>query len=1070
MIRANRLSVAPFFASLLFAQSAAVPPELENPHVLGINKETAHSTMVPYPTEAGARTADTSIPDSPFLKSLNGKWRFHWVAEPSQRPAGFYRARFDPGAWNLIDVPSNWEMKGYGTPIYSNITYPFKKDAPHVMEEPDDKTWTTYRERNAVGSYRRTFTLPASWRGRETFLAFDGVYSAFYLWINGQSAGYSQDSRLPAEFNISRFVKPGENLIAVEVYRWSVGSYLEDQDTWRMSGIYRNVTLVSRAPLYVRDFQVRTPLDAGYRDATLRLAVKVRNLRAQPDTASVGAMLLDPGGNAVFPTLTSKISVDPNAEGNVSFEQRVADPRKWSAEEPNLYRLLITLKDASGNVLESIPWDVGFRQSEIKGNQILFNGRKLYLKGVDQHEFDPDTGMVVTRARMLQDFRLMKQNNINAVRTSHYPHVPEWYSLCDQYGIYVLAEANIESHGYGANERTLISDGEDYRDMHVDRVSRMVERYKNHPSIFAVSMGNEGGYGRNFAAAKEWVKANHPEFFVGYEPGDSYHGDVLSPMYTPADQLAATYQRLANGRPMYLIEYAYSRGNATGDFALYWDSFEREPFLHGGFIWDWQDKAIRRKGAGGKEYFAYGGDFGDQPNDDDMCANGIVSADRTPHPALAEVKKVYQGITVEPLDLLQGKIRVRNKYLFRDLSFVRGQWLLEENGVAINRGDLPPLSTPAGQAKEVKLAVPQPPLKAGAGYFLKISFALAHDLPWARAGYVMAFDQFQMPYTVPPAPERDVTTMPKLRLTESKAAFEISNGHFTARIGKSSGALESYIYETKEMLTGALMPNYWRAETSDDRGQTPGMAVRQGVWHDAAAKRKVTEVRAEVLSPRQVKVTADAALPAGNSTQQYVYSIDGDGSIEVESTLRPAADLPDLPRVGSQFRLPGEYSSVTWFGRGPQENYWDRNTAAAVGRYQADVHQLWFPYVKPQETGNRTDVRWATFTNASGEGWRITGLPEFYFSAWPFHQEELDIFEPGAILGHRHPSEIRFSKDVTVNIDYRQMGVGGDDGWGALPLPQFRLPAGKEYRYKFRLEPVTRRTPAATSAPSEPRR
>lgn len=1052
MIRSLLSPSAIVFAACLAAQST-IPPELENPHVLGLNKEPAHATLTPYPTEAEARRADTSLPDSPFMKSLNGKWRFHWVAQPSERPADFYRPQFDASAWKQIDVPSNWEMQGYGTPIYTNITYPFKKDAPHVLEEPDDKTWTAYHERDPVGSYRRTFTLPAAWRGRETFLVFDGVYSAFYLWINGQSAGYSQDSRLPAEFNITRFVKPGENLVAVEVYRWGVGSYLEDQDTWRMSGIYRNVTLVSRAPLHVRDFEVLTPLDADYRDATLRLTVTLRNAGSRGAEASVEAKLLDDGGQPVFPPLVSKVAVDPNAEAIVSFAQHVANPRKWSAEGPNLYRLLITLKDTGGQVIESIPWNVGFRQSEIKGNQILFNGRKLYLKGVDQHEFDPDTGMVVTRARMLEDLRLMKRNNINAVRTSHYPHVPEWYALCDQYGIYVLAEANIESHGYGANERTLISDGEDYRDMHVDRVSRMVERYKNHPSIFAISMGNEGGYGRNFAAAKEWIKTHHPEFFVGYEPGESYHGDVLSPMYTPAGELAATYRRLAHGRPMYLIEYAYSRGNATGDFEQYWDVFESEPFLHGGFIWDWQDKAIRKKVANGKQFFAYGGDFGDKPNDDDMCANGIVSADRTPHPALAEVKKVYQSIAVEPADLARGKLRIRNKYLFRDLSFVRGIWELEENGIRAGRGELPPLTAPAGQEQEVALSVPQPALKPGAEYFLKISFALAHDLVWAPAGYVIAFDQFRMPYAVPPARERDVAAMPALRLTESAAAFEVSNGQFTARIGKASGALESYVRQGKELLAGALAPNYWRAETSDDRGQTPSMAVRQAVWHDAAGKRTVIAVRAVTVSPQLVKVTAEAALPAGKSTQQYLYSVYGDGSIEVESTLRPAGELPDLPRIGTQFRIPGEYRVATWYGRGPQENYWDRNTGAPVGRYTAGVGDLWLPYVKPQETGNRTDVRWVTLTNTKGEGWRVTGTPTFYFSAWPFRMEELDIFEPGGILGHRHPSEIGFSKDITVNIDYRQMGVGGDNGWGALPLPQFRLPADREYRYKFRLEP-----------------
>ncbi|MFN7993704.1 MAG: glycoside hydrolase family 2 TIM barrel-domain containing protein [Bryobacteraceae bacterium] len=1056
MIRSRLALLAALFCELSSFGQNPTPPELENPRILGLGKEPAHATLTPYPAEADARHADTSLPDSAFLQSLNGAWQFSWVRQPSERPVGFYRPDFDVSHWKQIDVPSNWEMKGYGTPIYSNITYPFKKDAPHVMGEPEDQTWTAYRERNPVGSYRRTFALPASWKGRETYIVFDGVYSAFFVWINGHKVGYSQDSRLPAEFRITPFVHPGDNMIAVEVYRWAAGSYLEDQDTWRMSGVYRNVTLVSRAPVHIRDFQLRTPLDPQYRDASLELSVKVQNLGSEPAAASVEASLFDDSDRPVFSTLVSKVTVRPGGEGSATFDQPVPNPKKWSAEEPNLYRLLITLKDAGGRLIESIPWDAGFRQSEIRGNQILFNGRKLYLKGVDQHEFDPDTGMVVTRDRMLQDFRLMKQNNINAVRTSHYPHVPEWYALCDRFGIYVLDEANIESHGYGAYDHSRISEGEDFRDMHVDRISRMVERDKNHPAIFGISMGNEAGVGSNFAAAKDWVKTYHPEFFVGYEAGNSVHGDSYSPMYTPGDKLASSWTELGKGRPMYLVEYVYSRGNATGDLQDYWDKFESEPFLHGGFIWDWQDKAIRRKGENGKQYFAYGGDFGDKPNDDDMCANGIVSADRTPHPALAEVKKVYQNIKVQPVDLLQGKIRIRNKHLFRDLSFVRGRWELEENGVVMERGNLPVLPIPPGGEQDASVPLQHPEVKPGAEYFLKVSFALIHETPWAEAGHIVAFDQFAVPYPVPPAVAPDVAAMPKVDLIDWTDEFVVSNERFQARISKKSGMLELYAFGGNDLVSGAMTPNYWRSETSVDRGlgNMPGMAERQGIWHDAAAQRTVTSVTSERSSPQNVRITSEAVLVAGKSIQRYVYSINGDGSIEVESTLRPAGELPEIPRIGTQFQIPGDYRKVTWYGRGPQENYWDRNTGAPVGLYTARVDDLWFPYVKPQETGNRTDTRWVTFTNADGAGLKVTGTQAFYFSAWPFRMAELDIFEPGHIAGHRHPSEINFSKDITVNVDERQMGIGGDDGWGARPLPKYMLPADREYRYQFRLEPV----------------
>ena len=1028
------------------AQQVPVPVELENPRVTGVNKEPAHATLTPYPSEAAALGAGSAI--SPFTVSLNGVWKFHWARQPAERPVDFYKPDFSAADWKEIEVPSNWELKGYGTPIYSNIPYPFKRDAPRVMEEPADKTWTAYAERNPVGSYRRAFDLPPSWRNRETFIVFDGVSSALVLYVNGEKVGYSQDSRLPAEFNISEYVKPGRNIVAAEVYRWNAGSYLEDQDTWRLSGIYRNVTLISRPPVHVRDFQVLTPLDGEYRNATLKLAIKIRNLGSRPANGSLEARLTALRGAP----MASKWTVAANSETAIELRQPVTNPKKWSAEEPNLYKLILNLKDSAGRVIESIPCNIGFRTSEIKGDQILFNGRKIYLKGVDRHEFDPDRGYYMTRERMLQDVRLMKRNNINAVRTSHYPNDPEWYALCDRFGIYVLDEADIESHGYGANERQRISEGEDYTENHVDRVSRMVERDKNHPSIFAFSLGNEAGIGRNLEAAKAAVKASHPEFNISYEAGRSMHGDFYSPMYPRVLNIPRSYAAEGKGRPMFMVEYAYSRGNATGNLQDYWDFIESTPYMHGGFIWDWQDKGIRKKDANGKEFWAYGGDYGDKPNDETQVLNGIVAPDRSPHPALPEVKKAYQNIKVEPGDLLQGKLRVRNKHIFRDLSFVRGVWEMEENGVRVGAGALPPLTAAPGGSQEITL-----PLKpGGAESYLKISFKLTAATSWAPIGYVVAFDQFALPVgqaSRKAGQEARPTSVPALRVTESDAGVEIGNGRFTARIGRKSGSLESYVQGGKQLIAGPLVPNYWRSETDDDRGN--GMARRQGVWHDAGANRKVTSLKVETVSPQLTRVAVEASLSAGTSIQQTTYSFSGDGSVEVEAALLPAGSLPDLPRVGLQMQIPGEFRQVAWYGRGPQENYWDRNTAAAVGRYSAPVDDMWYPYPRPQETGNRTDVRWATFTNAQGAGWKVTGLPTFYFSAWPFRPEEIDHFAP-AIPGRKHPTEIVLSKDITVNIDYRQMGLGGDDGWGARPHAEYTLPANREYRYKFRLEPIAK--------------
>ncbi|HEV2762122.1 MAG TPA: glycoside hydrolase family 2 TIM barrel-domain containing protein, partial [Pyrinomonadaceae bacterium] len=562
-------------------QEPSPAPEWEDPRVFNVNKEPAHATLTPYPDEQSALRGGTRT--SPFVRSLNGAWKFHWVATPAERPKEFYRPEFDASGWREIRVPSNWEMEGYGTPIYLNILYPFKMDAPRVTAEPPSD-WTAYKERNPVGSYRRTFQVPAEWAGRRVFLVFGGVSSAFYVWVNGERVGYSEDSRLPSEFDITRHLKPGENLLAVEVYRWSDGSYLEDQDFWRLSGIFRDVQLVSRAHTYVRDFYSRTALDAAYRDAVLRLKVELKNSGPQDEAVSVEAKLLDARGRPVFRTLSKAATAPRESSAVVEFSRPVANPLKWSAEEPNLYTLVLTLKDARGRVLEVVPWRLGFRTSEIRDGQILVNGRPAVIKGVNRHEHDPDLGQVVTTERMVQDIKLMKQHNLNAVRTSHYPNVPEWYELCDRYGLYVVDEANIESHGYGANEVQRVSDGEDFTDAHVARVRGAVERDKNHPSIFAFSMGNEAGVGRNFEAARAWVKAHYPEFVLVYEAGASVHSDAFNPMYTKPQDLISQWEKHGRGRPHFLIEYAHAMGNSVGNLQEYWAVIESQPQMHGGFI------------------------------------------------------------------------------------------------------------------------------------------------------------------------------------------------------------------------------------------------------------------------------------------------------------------------------------------------------------------------------------------------------------------------------------------------------------------------------------------------------
>ncbi len=1013
-------------------------PDWENPDIIGINKQEPHASFTPYPDRAAALQGGASA----RVMSLNGKWKFHWSKAPWNRPEEFYKPGFDAADWDTIPVPSNWQMEGYGTPIYTNYTYPFRKNAPSVTGRPQ-KSWTAYDARNPVGSYRTSFSVPDSWKDKEVFMVFHGVESAFYLWINGEKVGYSQGSRLPAEFNVTGFLKPGENLLAAEVYKWCDGSYLEDQDFWRLAGIYRNVEIVARPNLHVRDFYVRTDFDQQYADADLELEVEFKNLESESKNARITASLLDDAGDKVFDDLVKNLKVEAGGEEAVTFTKHVSSPRKWSAEVPYLYQLLITLQDEEGEVIESIPCRAGFRETEIRDGQILVNGKPVYFKGVNRHEHDPDTGHYVSRESMIQDIRIMKQHNINAVRTSHYPCTPEWYRLCDKYGLYVLDEANIESHGYGVHVPQRTSMGPDYKEQHVDRIRRMLERDKNHASVFAVSLGNEAGIGTNLSAERSWVNEHYPEFPVFYEQGLGVHSDALCPMYTPPDNLVRNWRLFGFGKPMFLVEYAHSMGNSVGDFKGYWEVMESHRFLQGGFIWDWVDQGFRKRTEDGEEFWAYGGDYGDEPNDGNFCLNGLVMPDRKPHPGLKEVKKIYQDIEVEPVDLKAGRIKVINKHFFRDLSFVKGGWRLTENGRLIKFGDLPKLDIGPWSSRELTLNIEKPELEEGKEYHLLLIFHLMENRPWAKREHLLAWEQFKMPYDVPEDEPADLACMPALEVADNADRVVIKGDDIKVVIGKEIGALESLVYKDRELIAGPLLPNFWRAPTDNDRGNF--MPLRQGVWRDAGKDRNVTGVKVKHADPAQVTVTIDSVLSAGTSAYRTVYTVTGDGRTKVENEFRPSAGLPNLPRVGMQMQVPAEFNTMYWFGRGPHESYSDRKEGAIVGRYTGKVEELVHDYSYPQENGNRTDVRWVKFTDENGAGLLAIGMPLLNVSAWPYTQENLEE----AV----HTYELEYTGDITVNLDYKQMGVGGDNSWGALPHSQFRLQP-RPYKYGFILVPT----------------
>ncbi|MDZ7772225.1 MAG: glycoside hydrolase family 2 TIM barrel-domain containing protein [Balneolaceae bacterium] len=1066
------------------APDTAAHPDWENPLMIARNKEPGRATSIPFPSEEaalGAHRSESTLGadrgeplvathryESPWHRSLNGQWKFHWALRPEERPQNFHETDFNAADWPTIRVPSSWQTQGFGTPIYSNITYPFAKDPPRVTREPPEE-YTSYTLRNPVGSYRTTFTIPDDWDGRQTFLHFAGVKSAFYLWINGQKVGYSQGSMTPAEFNITDYLRPGENVLAAEVYRWSDGSYLEDQDMWRLSGIYRDVFLYSTADLRIRDFHVRTDLDPQYRDATLRLTTHIQNLGEQPARdLRIQAELLDPKGNTVGqdPLLGQGTAyVSPGEESIIDLQTTIANPDKWTAETPSLYTLVLRLYDADQNLLEVHTDRVGFREVEVSGGHLLVNGQPVYLKGVNRHEHDPDLGRTVSRERMIEDIRLMKRHNINAVRTSHYPNHPDWYELTDRYGLYVVDEANIESHGMGYDPEETLANRPGWREAHVDRVRRMVERDKNHPSVIIWSLGNEAGDGTHLEAAAEWIRRRDPTRPIQYErAGTRSYVDLVTPMYNHPWNLVDyaseeqgsvygsyrpngvfSYEAGPRDRPLILCEYAHAMGNSVGNLQDYWDVIEGHDHLQGGFIWDWVDQGLRATDAEGREYFTYGGDYGDVPNDENFNINGLVDPDRTPQPELQEVKKVYQNIEIVPADLERWRVEVRNQNFFRDLGYVDLTWELTENGHPVQSGTLPRLRVPPQDQQVITLPVEEFEPRPGAEYHLMVRARLAEDTPWAEAGHTVAWNQHQAPVDVPPAPKADPSAMPQMSVSEDPEAFTVEGEHFTVTVDKSTGNLSSFVWEGEERLRGPLTPNFWRVPNDND--QRNGMPDRLGAWKQAGPSRQVTDIRSE-HSLTGVRIYVQSELPVGEGLPYTTtYTVLGSGDVLVEAELsHEDPELPVIPRFGMQLTLPAAYDQIAWFGRSPRETYFDRKTGAALGVWGMSVAGQAYTYVRPQENANHTGVRWMVLADQAGEGLLVEGLTTLYAGAWPYTMEEL------ASASHMH--ELQSGGAVTLNIDLAQMGLGGDNSWGARPHEQYRLPV-KPYRYAFRLRPLT---------------
>lgn len=1227
--------------ALALALPWAAAHDWENEQIVGRNKQEPRATAWPYPTAEMA--AQNNASGNPWLMSLDGAWQFRWSPDPEQRPRDFFQQDFDVSAWDQVQVPGNWQTQGYGVPLYSNIPYPFQSDPPRVMGEPP-RNFTNFSQRNPVGSYRRTFTVPDQWPGRQIFLQFDGVDSAFYLWVNGQAVGYSQESRTPALFNVTPHIQPGENTVAVEVYRYCDGSYLEDQDFWRLSGIFRHVWLWSTGPQHLRDFYVRSTLDDQYRDATFTVEAEIANYLPSEVRCALEMKLLDAAGKSVASAGLDEIALESSGTTQVVSEPcRLDNPAKWTAETPNLYTLVLELKNAAGETIEACSHRIGFRRVEIRDGQLLVNGQAVDLKGVNRHEHDPVTGHTVTRASMIRDIELMKQFNINAVRTAHYPNDPTWYQLCDEYGLYVIDEANIESHGMGYGAESLAKDPR-WEAAHLDRVRRMFERDKNHPSVIIWSMGNEAGNGVNFQVCYDWLKQRDPSRPVHYErAGLDDNTDIYCPMYATIEHIT-DYASRPQKRPLIMCEYAHAMGNSVGNLQDYWDAIESHKHLQGGFIWDWVDQGLLTevpttlrisqaalpggaaevlgqalpegvKGAvvlqndpclnltgpltleavvegyrsgpycplvskgdhqyllrynnGGidfvvyqdrwqsvrvgfdraglnsewnritgvydgthlliyvngrevarrpltgpitagefpvnigrnseitdrvsdlvireasiysraltaaevsdvasrqqdglqlhiqlsalrgeqlkagrtEKYFAYGGDFGDQPNDGNFCINGLVQPDRRPNPHLHEVRKVYQNVKATPLDAAAGSFRVTNKFFFTNLDQFDTEVILRRDGLEVARGSLGRLDVPPRASVDVR--VPFEMSLDDGEYLLTVAWLLPQDMPWAPRGHRIAWDQWVVS-TSDVSAKSDEAAAP-LELVETETSFVVEGRGFRAEFNRERGTLCSYRLGNKEILAAPLEPNFWKVP--NDNQYRNDYLNRLGPWRNAAPDREVQSVTAS-KTDGHVAIVTRSVLPVGESPYEVLYSIDPSGRVTVDCRYRPhKSPLPLLPKFGMTCEVANEFSRVGWYGRGPQETYWDRKTGGEIAIYESTVEDMIHPYVRPQDNGNRADVRWFSLVNGDGVGIRISGQQPLNFSVWPYTMRDLEQATHDYALPRRD--------HVTVNIDHQLHGVGGDNSWGARTHPQYTLPGDQPYEYRFAIIPLPPKT------------
>ncbi len=1027
----------------------------ENPKMFDQNKEAPHTTLMPFKSVQAALTKKRN--QSLFYKSLSGTWKFNWVKKSDDRPKDFYKTSFDVSEWNDIPVPSNWELEGYGVPIYVNHQYEFADFKAPVSKEIEfvDKIYPKNpgkipHDYNPVGSYRRTFTVPENWDGRQIFIQFGAVKSALYIWVNGQKVGYSQGSKTPAEWDLTKYLVKGENVLALEVYRWSDGSYLECQDFWRISGIERDVYLYSTPKVRIRDYFVKASLDSNYKNGILSLDVDLTNhmKSLRSGNFEVEYRVLD-SEDKMIANGNQKAIINKKGELKLTFNKEIEQPEKWTAETPNLYSLVVMLKDKKGNVAEVVSSKIGFRKVEIKDAVFYINGVATLIKGVNRHEHDQFKGHVISEEGMLKEIALMKQFNINAIRNSHYPCDERFYDLCDKYGLYITDEANIESHGMYYGEHSLAKKPE-WKEAHLDRNIRMVERDKNHPSVIVWSMGNEAGDGANFTAVYKWIKDRDPSRPIHYERAImGENTDLYCPQYPGVKQLNR-FASKKQSKPMIISEYSHAMGNSSGNLVDLWDVIYKEENiqLQGGYIWDWIDQALVKTDENGKQFWAYGGDHGQGlPSDNNFVINGIISADYTPHPSMWEVKYAYQYVRFHAENLEKGSFRIKNLHDFIDLKNYQIKWTLSANGEEINSGILEDFNLKAKEGQVVNLPLAMLNKEAGVEYFVDFSVVSRIDQPFRSKGFEVAHDQFMLP--VLPAIVKVEATHANLKLEDKSDLVSITGENFEIKFEKSNGLLSSYQFAGKELIQKGFSLNFWRAPNDNDKQSN--ILKRLGVWQEVSKSPELTGIESIQNESGEVVVKVSYNLPKVNSSQSVEYTITGDGKVSVNTSIKiEKEDLPDMPRFGMKFELPVNFDNLEYFGRGPHENYIDRNRGAFVGHYKSKVADQYFNYVRPQENGYKTEVRWFDLRNENGLGIRISGQPQVGFSTLHNPIEDFDLTSNE---DYRHINDIVKKDGVFVNVDLRMMGVAGDNSWGATPYPQYSVPA-KNYSFTFNIEPL----------------